>query len=356
MIAIWIFLLNIFIPVTGINASLPQQELQWVIPVEPAAKTVFYQGMFSSQTQATKYTGRKGFIATTGEHIYSTKGIPLIYDIVIAQELEDICLLAENKKWIDIFKAPMNALQGYFTYRSNESYGIVVTPQEEIILEEYEEITPSSTVMRHRFFFTRYSVGQESDIEQHQQKVNACDTKPKILFGSSKGAATTFDAYATNKYADIKLVVLEGCFDSLENVFQERYRVIPTWLSRSLYHALSYFTLHEPSGIAPIKLVDEFPKQSPVVFITSKKDTEVPSVCTKAVAQELVNAGHEQVYLLELQHSKHSTYMMDNDEDIALYLGFMHSLYKHYKLPYIAEYADNFKLPIESFLVSKLSK
>ena len=111
--------------------------------------------------------------------------------------------------------------------------------------------------------------------------------------------------------------------------------------------------MHEPLGIAPIKLVSEFPKDTPVVFITSKIDEEVPYECTKNLAQALANAGHNEVYIIELEKSRHSWYAMDNAQDIELYLTAMHAIYKHYELPYIEEYASKAQ-PIEKFLVSKI--
>jgi len=65
------------------------------------AKTLFYQGMYSSQTQLAKYTGKtRGFIATTGEHVICANGMEAILDPHIGIELQEVILCNKNK-WND---------------------------------------------------------------------------------------------------------------------------------------------------------------------------------------------------------------------------------------------------------------
>lgn len=143
---------------------------------------------------------------------------------------------------------------------------------------------------------------------------------------------------ATEKYPRVRLVVLEGCFDSVEHVVFERYG---SFMAGTMYGLLTTAIAkqHDPEGIAPIKLVSEFPLDVPVAFITSEKDKEVPPQCTRNLAMELVKAGHKQVYLHTLQHSPHPQYMMYNEEDAQNYQAFVHAVYKKHSLPYIPKYA-----------------
>jgi hypothetical protein len=110
-------------------------------------------------------------------------------------------------------------------------------------------------------------------------------------------------------------------------------------VKQTLYRMGSKFTNHDPTGVAPIDLVHRFPKETPIAFITSKTDTLVPAACTKTLAYLLANVGHSHVYLLELEHSSHPRYMMDNEEDRNKYQWFAHALYKKYGLPHIEKYA-----------------
>lgn len=74
--------------------------------------------------------------------------------------------------------------------------------------------------------------------------------------------------------------------------------------------------------------------------MTSRNDTLVPSELPKRLARMLVDAGHQQVYLLELDQASHPGYTKDNAQDAAKYQAFLHALYKKYSLPHIPEYAQ----------------
>jgi hypothetical protein len=103
--------------------------------------------------------------------------------------------------------------------------------------------------------------------------------------------------------------------------------------------ALQQVTSHIHNGHSPISLVDSFPEGIPAVFITSKLDRSVPPEGTIKLAKKLAERKKNDVYLLVLEASSHSGYMMDNPEDAKKYLSFMHALYKKYELPYIPQYA-----------------
>jgi hypothetical protein len=310
-------------------------------------KTVFYQGVLASQTQAAKYTGSRGFIATTGEHVISSKAIDIIADVWVKPEIDEIVPLAyHNQGWFGI--SPLDAMCVLFRRGVHKGHGITVAGSPNILL--------THTLNGHRVHFSKISLAQELDLDNHQRRYDACVQECPdadcILFGVSKGAATTFHAHAAHQYQHVKLTMLEGCFDSLSHVFEARFFLLPPTMRQLLYRMGSKCTNHNPDGIAPIDMADQFPKEAPVAFITSKTDRIVPAVCTRNIAQKLVDTGHPCVYLLELNNSSHSRYMMDNDEDRNNYQNFVHALYKKYELPYIAEYADAGAELLEKCLLS----
>lgn len=168
-----------------------------------------------------------------------------------------------------------------------------------------------------------------------------------ILMGVSRGAATTFQAAARyNKQKRnldrVKLIHLEGCFDSVEHVMRKRH----PWLLKydfcmnTAAKLASNIIAFKKDGPAPIKVVEDFPKDIPVAFVTSKKDREVSPICTKTLIRALLNAGHKKVYFYELQNSSHPNYTSDDVQDKTNYQNFMHALYKENGLPYIPACAN----------------
>ncbi|HEV2917163.1 MAG TPA: hypothetical protein VGW78_05480 [Candidatus Babeliales bacterium] len=314
----------------------------WINPKDIDVKTMFYQGMFSSQTQAAKYTGSHGFIATTGEHVVCNKAIDVIEDVYIKPEISEVCPLkyCAQPTWFNTayFTSPITSICGLVSRYANKGYGITVSccgPDQ-----------PTHTIAGHRIYFGSINIGQQGDIDDYIKKYNACQKEypnaVNVSFNVSRGSGTAFCAYALN-YAlmdKVKLMILEGCFDSIPNVFKYRYPWIPNTIKQFVYRLVSRFTSHKPEGISPISVVDQFPHHTPVAFITSEIDTEVPAVCTKNLAQTLANTGHPAVYLLVLKHSSHPRYMMDNKEDRNNYQNFIHAYYKKYDFPYISTYAD----------------
>jgi len=95
----------------------------------------------------------------------------------------------------------------------------------------------------------------------------------------SRGAATTFSAAATNDYnmAKVKLIVLEGCYDSVAGAAASSPLFLGSGRLQSLFVKItSKMTEFKKEGSSPIQLVDKFPEHVPVIFITSKADSVVP--------------------------------------------------------------------------------
>ena len=334
---IWLFV-GVLRLSNNVNAAF-----EWVHPSDRDLRTIFYQGVNASQTQVSKYTGLRGFIATTGEHVVCSSGFDVIEHPFIGKELDEVHLkkiCASNRKKIKaFFKHPVLAFQQSFnSLFENQLFGITIKSAAQHQKE---------TVGGHSVHINAMCLAQNADITEHQKRYDLCikeyPESDLILYGVSRGAATTFNACASNQYdpQKIRLVVLEACFDSVTDAVHNSPLFLK-WkaLEKVFLKTMMTHTQFKQQGIAPINLVDKFPENVPVVFITSERDCIVPLASVQRVVDALKQRGKNPIYMLVLKHSSHPKYMMDNKEDTENYRDCMHALYKSLNLPYIPEYAQ----------------
>lgn len=188
------------------------------------------------------------------------------------------------------------------------------------------------------------NIGQESDqvilSELYEKSVRRNKRKSVVMYGFSRGAATTFNFMAT-KYAKqskqkVKAVVLQGCFDSIDNTMGKLKRFF-------LNRMLPNFSDANNKRQEPIHLVDDFPFSIPVLFITSECDELVPASSTCTLANALRAAGHPHVYLLVLKRSPHSRYTSHDSEDTKKVECIVHAFYKQFGVSYIRSLAKEGK-------------
>jgi len=314
---------------------------EWFLPNNQEIPTIYYQGIKESQVQCSKYTGSRGFITTTGEYVVCTRSIDVIHRPYIGHEIDEISPRVSfwslwKKKW-SLWNF-CSYLFFHISHSKNEEYGIVVTPacQEQL----------SHTIMGHSLDLTKVNLGQDGDVKNHHSKhVRAVQDygpdHPKIFYGVSRGAATTFNAMAKHKYENVRLVVLEGCFDSLDGLISAYWPTLyALGFFNLMYPIVEMVTSYKRTGMSPITMVEDFPQEVPVLFISSEIDIVVPHECTKRLAQALVKAGHKQVYFLSLKNSCHVGYISDDEQDKILYQQVVHALYKKLGLPYIPAWAE----------------
>jgi hypothetical protein len=322
-----------------------------------ACDTLFYQGMNSSQTQALKYTGAAKITASTGEIMWcegknNLLPIHVITNLHVGDEIADVNLqpFATYMAMLN----PVNLLGVVLTGLSNWLNGFHF-----ISAANYGE--PS--VVYHAPVVSNISIGQESDIESHRKKYQSWlrrDDRQSslILYGVSRGTAATFCAFAKEKYPEVKLVILEGAIDSVENILPKRAAKICSseYLAQKtlsmMKSGLSMFTSYREDGPSPLSCVDDYPENIPTVFVTSIKDAEVPCENTKNIAQALAGRGKNDVYLLTLNHSSHPNYMFDHQEDRDRYEAFIHAIYKKYDLEHDAGLAEKGALILDDALLS----
>lgn len=295
--------------------------------------TLFYQGILCSQTQLTKYTKEK-VIATTGEEMVcigrnKLKPIDVLINPFTGIEIDDVN--TEPFSSIKSYLNPIKLVSAAASRIINWYSGVHISQKKTQLPMQ----SRSGTIKSNTLNISKMSFGQETDITSHFKKYQLWQTQNPtsnlILWGVSRGAATTFNAFARYKYPAVKLIILEGCFYSIDDILSHKFsQPIPTIVNSGL----SLFTQYHKNGPSPGKHVEEFPVDVPVVFITSEVDNIVPCHSTEKLANALANKQKNDVYLLKLRRSSHPNYMFDDSEDRNQYETFIHAVYERYHLPY----------------------
>lgn len=331
-------------------------------PPYTTCDTIFYQGANSTQTQVMHYSGSQIIRATTGEFLCchgrnNLKPLNVIFNLHIGEEIADVNLTpyAAYYDYLNPFKWLYTAV----SWTKNYATGVHIHPAKNPLPE---------SVIFHSPNLANMSYGQRSDIESHQRKYLSWKENKKndglILYGVSRGTAATFNAYATYQYPEVKLVILEGAIDSMENILKSlarrllRYESVANLTYEGLQTTVAFLNRnglfgYKREGESPLSLVDQFPENTPVVFITSKKDTIVPPENTKNIATVLNQRGKNDVYVLELNNSRHPCYMYDDKQDREQYETFIHAIYKKYGIAHDAECAQKGEPLVEQCLLIK---
>lgn len=321
--------------------------------------TLFYQGNGSSQTQVVKYTAKK-VLASTGETMWCTgckglKPLDVIYYPIIGEEVSDIILRPLRNPLMYLW--PPNLIAFLITHWKNRSYGLKVeTP--------IDARTVHKSVGSHAPVLSQVSLGQVTDMDSHRRKYDhwkaqTVRSENLILYGVSRGTAASFNAFTKEQYPEVKLVILEGAIDSIPNVIARRARnmlgdnAVAAWSASLVNSAISFFTQYKPEGPSPLDALKDFPKNVPVVFITSKIDREVPRENTYNIATALASRGDNPVYLLELEDANHPEYMFSNKADRDNYEHLIHAVYRRYGLQHNKNYAEAGKVLAQSCLISE---
>jgi hypothetical protein len=310
--------------------------LEKSIPKSTKMRTIYYQGIYSSQTQLAKYLHPEtGFIGTTGEKVTCSRGLDVILNPYIGQEIDEIELY--DGRIINWFN-PLRVLSYLFVW-----LGQIVN-----YVRVERTVTNTNLSLRYHFInLFKFNFGQQGDGSNHLNKYLNCRAEYPddniILWGVSKGAATTLSSLVLNNYDvnRIKMVVLEGCFSSIEDVFKHwvahrSYTDPNFWIAKLVLfllkkNMLSWFIRykHNPE-YDPINLVSRLPRDVPVLFITSEIDEVVPADQTIQLYDKLKESGHQKAHLLVLSRSRHPAYMFDDEEDRTRYRKFILDMYKKY--------------------------
>jgi dienelactone hydrolase len=200
------------------------------------------------------------------------------------------------------------------------------------------------TVQKFDLDITKVYFGQEYDIQTlsktYAEHIKKYPTGDVVLHGFSRGAATVLNFLATSykglptKDQRVRACILEACYDKLP----ASPSMVPQWLFEWIFPG------YKPQGIWPKDVVENFPKNIPVLLVTSKKDVRVPATCSWQLYDALRNADHTYVHILELENSAHPGYTYENAADREKYETTVHAFYKKYGLPHDPELAEKGKV------------
>jgi pimeloyl-ACP methyl ester carboxylesterase len=332
---------------------MPVRSPQWTSNADHTAY-LFYQGILDSQTQASRYIGPHPLHTSTHETTHSVHpGITAFprERLWVYPELDDI---DRKPKW------------GIISDLMQRQRGIRLTHPSKH-LQEYQTLYPQDqpgSVHRYGLKINQTSFGQARDILNHKKRYDALmdpltrkgETPQHIvLYGTSRGAATTYAALATYKesYQHVKLCVLEAppatMSAPLKAYFGRHFgKLLYRKSLASLFFGNSHQTLKEKQAIA---YVDQFPAHIPLLIITSTNDAVVPHKSSLNLALRTAEkrirrmkknpeSAHEiaPVYLLQLDKSGHHVAIGDKQTRLR-YQAALHAIYKKHGLPYIPEYA-----------------
>jgi hypothetical protein len=289
------------------------------------ASYLFVPGLTSYETQLARYLPE--FTGITGEKVSCTNGIHSVGENVSTCKFSEIKL----KSTKHYFKNPLDLITSVFIGLRDRKFYTQV---------KKDTLELGYTLNSPAINFFNINLGQANDIEMlkntYEEHIKKFPNQKIILYGTSRGAAAAFNFIAQYKPDEAIAAVFEGIYDNIDHLLEGTCGYF-----KGIAHSfIRVFTAYKLDGISPIKSINNFPKNIPVLIISSKKDGTVPFSCAKNMYKQLKIAGHDNVHFLKLKHSNHDTYSCQNNEDRKIYEEVIHAFYKHYELPYNPELAE----------------
>jgi len=297
------------------------------------ASYIYAPGLLGSELIMGRYCPE--FVASTsGEKISWKVGGHVIgkpHTAVIFPEVDvykPSCFTANPiKMFLNRIRQDMYPMTAHFMY---ERYGITVI----------DNPTSNKTVANYGFHFSRGNIAQKDDIaayaKTYAQHVQDYPNTDVILYGDSRGAATTLNFIAMHKPEQVKAAVLEGAFDAMPHVmkhclYSDKEPSVEKRLTGTLSMLMRRYRKNAP---APYDYAERITDEIPLLFVTSLKDWVVPPQCTFRLYTRLKERGFTNVHILVLQRATHPCYMLDDAADRELYETVVHAFYKQYNLPH----------------------
>lgn len=213
-------------------------------------------------------------------------------------------------------------------------------------------------------------LGQLNDINKLHSHIEKLPVNDFIGFGVSRGAATWITTLGTRKISKkLRALVVESPFATMKEV--SMYNLIKYYLEYAhlVFDGInvdqvadiifkSIFQSHQIDGIQPINVASGIDKSIPIMLVHSEEDAIIPLNASRELYIALKQAGHEHVYLLELQKGAHAALLWGPQGE--LYRNVIHAFYKHYNLVHDAEFAKDIDLkvyqPSISIVTTRIAK
>ncbi len=297
------YYLLLYARVTSSGAMLKQE-------LRDKIHTIFYPGLGAPQQQAANYAGDHGVITSEGGHTICDNAPLILHNVRTCAEPPEIHYDCSWYPSSVLFRAAQKAYHAIL----------------------YQDYAPRTYTIN----YSKVSVAGGKDVALHrslvQQAVADAPHKRLVLFGTSKGAATTLVSMAgmpLELRAHIALVILEAPFDAVESLVRDTYG---RWLGAGVLQFLTSCTSFQRNQTSPLTAADTFPLDIPVAFVTSEIDTVVPEAHTQPLIAKLHERKHPHLHELRLKHSHHKTLSRTHPEDTARYVNFVNNLYEKYIL------------------------
>ena len=188
------------------------------------------------------------------------------------------------------------------------------------------------------------TLGQENEIELlYKKHLQLCASSScengLILMGVSRGAAAVANFVALKQPEKVRALILEAPFDNAINLARNMLKKMPYGESLAPYFLRVAFPWHtQVGGIHPENVVSSIPVSMPILLISSKEDTIVPSSSVIHLFTILKNSGHTEVYLLVTEHGHHAKILWGSDGE--QYQTVTHAFFARYGLPHDADLAE----------------
>lgn len=317
--------------------SMTEPSAFWNTIPGQQASYLYAPGLMGSELMMGRFCPE--YTAATGEKIRWKKGGHVIGQPHTCVAFSDVNLRKPTGFTLNPFTTFMHGIRrDLFPLAERffgEKYGITVIDN------------PHSrfTVLNYVPKFAAANIGQTKDIntlhKYYNKHVKLHPNTNVILYGDSRGAATTFNFIALHKPQQIKAAVLEGIFDTVPHCIKHFAYDNKSVETEERLHQLLSMTMwkYRKNGINPRQCAETITDDIPLLFVTSLKDGICPPQGTIGLYKRLKERGHQKVHLLVLKDAFHPAYMMDNPEDKQLYETIVHAFYKHYNLPHNAHKA-----------------
>ena len=173
------------------------------------------------------------------------------------------------------------------------------------------------------------SLAQHIEIETLKNQIEKIEGDC-VLFGQSMGAATAITYMAQYNPKNVKAIILEAPFDTVENVVHHK---IGFWNYLGLGSLYLRYThpAYDKTGIKPGQVAHLIDSSIPILFVHSKKDAFVPLEGSRAMYKSIKASVNTKVHIFELKEAKHNNARCCSDT--ADYQRVVHAFYKKYGLP-----------------------
>jgi pimeloyl-ACP methyl ester carboxylesterase len=185
------------------------------------------------------------------------------------------------------------------------------------------------------------NLGQQADIDRlryaYWRTRQELPDYMMVIGAVSRGAVTAFNCMALHQLEYVKALVLESPFDTFANVVKHLLRRFHIgWIPFSRKLAIRYVKKTFPSfdinGVFPLTVAHMIPHDLPIIIIHGKRDKTIPIKSSRLIYCALLENGHKDVYLLELDEGDHGKLIAGPNGEI--YQNVVHAFYRRYDLPH----------------------